>query len=128
MDKHEIDAVMDWAKSTDLVELSYKEGGKSFSYSKTPSPARAVCSFPGRHLTAVPCPGVGVFQWNEPGAPKRAAQGQPVAKGDLLGLVEGAGKPARVEAPCAGVVLSVCVEAGQTVQYGQPLFFLNATP
>ncbi|MBI4676469.1 MAG: hypothetical protein HY748_02680 [Elusimicrobia bacterium] len=132
MEKNDLNEVMDWAETTDLVELEFKVDGKGFSFSKRPRPMTAVCGFPGRNLAAVPCPGVGVFQWNAPGSARLAVEGKSVSKGDLMGIVEGVGAPKRVEAPASGVVQNVCVDAGQTVQYGQPLFFIvlaaNAIP
>ena len=125
MDKNELQEVLDWSKTTDLVELEFKLDGKGFSFSKKPKPLTAVCGFPGRNLAAVPCPGVGIFQWNAPGSPRLAVEGKAVAKGDVLGVVEGAGASKKVEAPCGGMLQNVCVDAGQTVQYGQPLFFID---
>ncbi|MFA6318822.1 MAG: biotin/lipoyl-containing protein [Elusimicrobiota bacterium] len=125
MDKKELKDVMDWARTTDLVELEFRRDGHGFSFSKRPKPQTAVCGFPGRNLAAVPSPGVGVFQWNTPGSPRLAAEGAQVSAGTTLGIVEGAGTPKKVEAPCGGILQNVCVDAGQTVQYGQPLFFID---
>ncbi|MBI5622794.1 MAG: hypothetical protein HY924_03345 [Elusimicrobia bacterium] len=125
MNHDELKEVMEWAKTTDLVELEFRRDDRGFSFSKRPKAPTAVCSFPGRNLAAVSSPAVGVFQWNAPGSPRLALEGKPVAKGTLLGLVEGVGAPKKVEAPCGGVLQNVCVDAGQTVQFGQPLFFID---
>jgi biotin carboxyl carrier protein len=69
---------------------------------------------------------VGLFQPSAPGRPKLGDEGLSVKEGDALGQVEtGAGQPHVVRSPCAGRVARVFVSAGQAVQYGQPLFFLE---
>ncbi len=126
MNPETLSPVMAWLETTDLVEVSLHRGGEGFTISKTASPARQVVRFPGKNLVPVPGPTVGLFRWAEPGRPRPAAQGARVAAGDSLGLIETGGAPVKVLAPCAGALHAVCVEEGQGVQYGQPLFMIEA--
>jgi acetyl-CoA carboxylase biotin carboxyl carrier protein len=126
MNASELKEVMDWLKSTDLVEVSYKNGERGFSLATTEAPPAALpqARFPNRYA-CVAAQSVGVFQPNALGR-SRAEEGREVAEGDVLGLIDTGGKehPA-VKAPCKGLVAKVFVEPGQAVQYGQPLFLID---
>lgn len=118
--------VLSWLKTTDLVEVSFKEGGKGFTLGTSEAPPAAVPSavFPSRY-TCVASPAVGLFQAAALGQP-RAEEGREVAEGAVLGVIDGGGKASTpVKAPHAGRVARVLVEGGQAVQYGQPLFLIE---
>lgn len=118
--------VIAWIKQTDLVSVRYKRGGEGFTFALPGAPAEVPCYFPGPRLTPVASQWIGVFQWNQPGKARRFSEGDAVAAGDVLGLVDtGLKKTAEVPAPCAGRLSRVLVEAGDSVQFGQPLFFIE---
>lgn len=118
--------VLSWMKGTDLVEVSYNDGKKGFSLATAQAPRPAPAPAAASRYTPVCSPGVGLFQWNEPGQPRRAQEGAAVAEGDLLGLVEtGPGAKTKVSAPRAGRLARVFIEAGSPVEYGTPLFFIE---
>lgn len=126
MKSSEIKEIMDWLKATDLVEVSYKNGGKGFCLATTeaPPPALAEARFPSRYA-CVTAPSVGLFSPNVLGR-GRVEEGRSVQEGDILGLIDTGGKDhSRVQAPCPATVARILVEAGQAVQYGQPLFLLE---
>lgn len=66
-------------------------------------------------------PAVGIFQ---PGS--SAVGGARVRAGDRLGAVDMLGIPQDVIAPADGIVMSVLVEAGTAVEYGQELIHIEA--
>ncbi len=129
MKTEKLKEILTWIRSTDLVEVSFREGATNFSLATTDAPPAEVAPlvFPAR-FTPVCADAVGVFQWNAPGKARTAEEGKPIAQDGVLGLIETApGKTTPVKAPCAGSVSRVMVESGDAVQYGQPLFFLEPT-
>ena len=74
---------------------------------------------------AVTCPLVGVFY--AAAAPEDmpfVAVGSTVKKGDVLCIVEAMKLMNESTAEKDGVITQICVENGQVVEYGQPLFYL----
>lgn len=74
---------------------------------------------------AVTCPLVGVFY--AAAAPEDmpfVAVGSTVKKGDVLCIVEAMKLMNEITAEKDGVITQICVENGQVVEYGQPLFYL----
>jgi acetyl-CoA carboxylase biotin carboxyl carrier protein len=123
-----MDALKDvsaWMQSTDLAEIAYRKDGDGFSLTAAGAEA-APPALPSGRFTPVVSAGVGVFQWSEPGKARKAEEGAHVAEGDVLGVVvtgSGAAKP--ILAPEAGRVSKILVDAGQAVEYGQPILFLE---
>lgn len=76
----------------------------------------------GHRLTA---PTVGVFYRSpEPGAPPFVGEGDPVAAGQQVAIVEAMKLMIPVEADRAGRVAAILCDDGTSVEYGQPLFAL----
>ena len=74
---------------------------------------------------AVTCPLVGVFY--AAAAPEDmpfVAVGSTVKKGYVLCIVEAMKLMNEITAEKDGVITQICVENGQVVEYGQPLFYL----
>lgn len=126
MNTSELETVLSWIKTTDLVEVSYRGEAAGFSLTTSEAPSPAI-PLPAARFVPVASPAVGAFQWSELGRAKAVEEGQDVAEGALLGVVEAAkGKTVAVKAPCAGRLARALVEAGAPVDFGQPLFFLEA--
>lgn len=126
MNTEQLKDVMAWIKTTDLVELSFKEGGDGFSFSTSQKAAAAPYYFPGPRLTAVVSQNVGIFHWNVLGKSQPFQEGDSVGSGDVLGLIDGGlKKTAPVAAPVAGILKKISIDAGSPVQFGQPLFFIE---
>ena len=127
MDTAQIRSVLDWMKSTDLVEVVFKRSGHGFALSTADAPAAiSGGSMPASRYVPVAAESVGVFQWAEPGRARKAEEGTDVAAGDVLGVVvSGSGAAAQVKSPCAGRVAKCFADAGQAVEYGRPLFLLE---
>lgn len=70
---------------------------------------------------SVTSPLVGTFRM----AKQPVELGALVTAGQVIGIIEAMKLPNDVTATCAGKVVEVFVEAGQFVEYGQPLFALE---
>ncbi|MDE2490982.1 MAG: hypothetical protein KGM24_09040 [Elusimicrobia bacterium] len=127
MNTNPLRAVLDWMKSTDLVEVGYKKDGDGFALRAQDAPPEIPAgTLPAPRYVTVASEGVGVFQWSEPGKARKSEDGVDVAAGEPLGVVvAGAGAPKRVVAPCAGRIAKCLVDAGEAVDYGRPLFLLE---
>jgi acetyl-CoA carboxylase biotin carboxyl carrier protein len=126
MNTQQIEEVLSWLKSTDLVEISYRQGTKGFSLATSEAQAAPHYPAPSSRFIPIGSPAVGLFQWSEPGRPRVAEEGAEVSAGQKLGLVEtGKGKSTVVTAPEAGRLARVMVESGNAVEFGQPLFFIE---
>ena len=127
MDTAEVKAVLQWMKGTDIVELAYRKAGRGFALSSTEAPpAVPAGAMPPARFVPVASESVGVFQWSLPGQARRAHEGDPVAEGDVLGVVvTGSGEARAVKAPRAGRLAKVFADAGEGVEYGRPLFLLE---
>ena len=123
MNTKELNELLSWMKSTDIVEMSFHRGGEGFEFRSEGAP-RPGSPFAPSTLVPVASPAIGVFQWNVPGAPRKADEGQTVAAGDTLGVVEMGSKSIPVAAPAAGRILKVVAQEGQAVEYGQTLFLI----
>lgn len=122
----ELQEVMSWLKTTDLVEVSYREGPEGFALTSSEKPPEPRYPVPASRYEPVCAPAVGMFQWSRPGEPRKAEEGALVREGDVLGVVEtGPGKSALVASPRAGRIARVFVEGGSAVEYGRLLFFLE---
>lgn len=74
---------------------------------------------------AVSCPLVGVFYAAaSPNDAPYVAVGTAIKKGDVLCIVEAMKLMNEITAEQDGVITEICVENGQVVEYGQPLFYL----
>ena len=69
---------------------------------------------------------VGTFyRSSAPGAKPFAEVGSMVAVGDTLCIIEAMKLMNEIESDKAGVVKAVLVEAGEAVEYGQPMFIIE---
>jgi acetyl-CoA carboxylase biotin carboxyl carrier protein len=74
----------------------------------------------------VKSPMVGTFyRSSAPGAKPFAEVGSTVAVGDTLCIIEAMKLMNEIESDKAGVVKAVLVEAGEAVEYGQPMFVIE---
>lgn len=81
---------------------------------------------PGMELAVVKSPIVGTFYRSpEPGLPPFVEVGSEVKKGQVLCIIEAMKLMNEIESECDGVVMSIYVENGQPVQYGERLFAIR---
>jgi oxaloacetate decarboxylase alpha subunit len=81
---------------------------------------------PSNGLVRVEAPMVGTFyRAPQPGAPPFVEEGQPVAPGQTLCILEAMKLMNEVKAEVGGIVRAIHVENAQPVEYGQLLFELE---
>jgi oxaloacetate decarboxylase alpha subunit len=81
---------------------------------------------PSNGLVRVEAPMVGTFfRAPQPGAPPFVEEGQPVAPGQTLCILEAMKLMNEVKAEIGGIVRAIHVENAQPVEYGQLLFELE---
>lgn len=130
MDASSIKAVADWMKTADLAEVAYRKGGTGFSltaFGGYDSAQLTAPAMPSGRFFPVASDSVGVFQWSEPGKARKTEEGVEITEGDVIGVIiagSGAAKP--VIATRAGRVAKLFIDAGQAVEYGQPLLLLES--
>lgn len=116
--------VIRWARGTDLAEVAYQREGERVEFRLEGAPP-ALPPMPACSLVPGRSPTVGLFRASALGSAAKLEQGRQVSEGELLGHVETGGRSEPVKSPAAGKVVSVSVEDGKPVQYGQALFFVQ---
>lgn len=86
--------------------------------------ADAAPALPAGHVVKSPMVGT-FYRSSAPGAEPFVKEGQSVASGDTLCLIEAMKLMNEIESDAAGVVKAILVENGQPVEYGQPLFVIG---
>ncbi len=90
---------------------------------QAPAPATAPAAKNGKPL---PSPMVGTFYRSpSPGADPFVQVGDHIKKGQVVCIIEAMKLLNEVEAEEDGVIAEICVDNGQPVEYGQPLFILE---
>jgi biotin carboxyl carrier protein len=127
MKAQELDKIVSWFKETDLSEVSYRERSDGFTLAKAEPAAEApVSNFPNRYV-AVTAPAIGLFYWSEPGRARSVEEGSNIQQGQALGYVELAkNRREAVSAAVGGRLARIMVEEGEAVEFGRPLFFIEA--
>lgn len=121
----ELEEVLAWVRSTDLVEVALKEGGRGFSLATAEGQAAPSIPMPAGRFTPVLSPAIGIFQWSKLGEARRIEEGAALAAGEPVGLVETAPGKSVPVASAGGKVARIFVEGGAAVEFGQPLLFLE---
>lgn len=76
------------------------------------------------HVVKSPMVGI-YYESSSPGKPPFVEQGQKVAKGDILCVIEAMKIMNQVESDATGVITRIMVENGNPVEYGQSLFTIR---
>ncbi|PWG64914.1 acetyl-CoA carboxylase biotin carboxyl carrier protein [Sediminicurvatus halobius] len=79
---------------------------------------------PSGHLVRSPMVGT-FYRAPSPQSPSFVEEGQQVAEGDVLCIIEAMKMLNQIEADRGGVVRSILVENGQPVEFDQPLFVIE---
>lgn len=128
--------LLDFARRHNLEELVWKDGDTKVAFRRdaVPPPAPAPAAVEGEEAAAedeklvVRSPMVGTFRRAvSKDRPPLVMIGNHIKPGDRLGVVECMKIPTDVVSYCAGEILQIMVEDGQTVEYGQPLFTVSET-
>ena len=151
MDLNQLRQLLDLVKEHDLSEFEVEHEGLRLRVRKDPSGPRAVASPPSApaggaaaapavapvlspstgdteiELAIVKSPIVGTFyRAAEPGAASFVEVGSTVKKGDVLCIIEAMKLMNEIDSEYDGEVVSVYVESGHPVQYGEKLFAIRA--
>lgn len=124
MQQTQFKGVLDWMRTTDLVEVSYRAGEDKVSF-RLDDAGPLHSPMPGTSLIPVLSPEVGIFHFNDLGKSRKAEKDTEVAEGMVLGIVETGAARREVPAPARGHLSLVLAEEGKAVEYGQPLFFIR---
>ncbi len=96
---------------------------------QTPTPAeadRTVTEEKSGDGTPIEAPMVGVFYAApSPDSEPYVSVGSTVNKGDVVCIIEAMKLMNEVTSEKSGVITEICVENGQVVEYGQPLFLIK---
>ncbi|MFO7287542.1 MAG: acetyl-CoA carboxylase biotin carboxyl carrier protein [Gammaproteobacteria bacterium] len=149
MDIRKVKKLIELLEESGIAEIEISEGEESVRISRYPStgvmtyapppmaaPAAVPAAAPaetkaepvpeppkGHQITA---PMVGTFYAApSPGAKPFVEIGQQVAVGDTLCIIEAMKMMNQIESDVAGKVVSILVENGDPVEYGQPLFVIE---
>ncbi len=151
MNPDDIKQLLDLVQSHDLAEFEFEEGTFKLRVKRggphvvthvtqmtAPAPAAApltaapVAAAPaapvedGAELAIVKSPIVGTFYRSaEPGAASLANVGDQVKKGQVLCIIEAMKLMNEIDSEYDGEVVSVYVENGQPVQYGERIFAIR---
>ena len=127
MTTEELKDVLSWIKTTDLTEVALEKGQDGFSFSLPgAAPMIPQPDLSSRYAPVV-SPGVGLFQWGEPGRAAALEEGAAVKEGQILGRVEQGPKASLpVKAPISGRLAKIFIEEGNPADYGRLLFFIEA--
>jgi acetyl-CoA carboxylase biotin carboxyl carrier protein len=151
MNPDDIKPLLDLVQSYDLAEFEFEEGTFKLRVKRgsapvvthaaqttapvpaaTPQTAAPVAAAPappvedGAELAIVKSPIVGTFYRSaEPGAASLANVGDQVKKGQVLCIIEAMKLMNEIDSEYDGEVVSVYVENGQPVQYGERIFAIR---
>jgi acetyl-CoA carboxylase biotin carboxyl carrier protein len=149
MDIRKVKKLIELLESSGIAEIEIAEGEESVRISRypqatapvmpgyAPPPAAAAAPAPAAADSAAdppkPAPGyeitapmVGTFYSSpSPGAKPFVEIGSSVAPGDTLCVIEAMKMMNQIEADVAGTIVSVLVENGHPVEFGQPLFIID---
>jgi acetyl-CoA carboxylase biotin carboxyl carrier protein len=119
---------------SDLEELRIETGSLSLHVVRGDAPGAAEQPEPSRTesadadgLVTIESPTIGTFyRAPEPGAPPFVEVGAEVEPGTVVGIVEVMKMMNSIEAGVAGRIVEVCAENAEPVEYGAPLFRVEA--
>ena len=142
MDLKDIRNILRLLKGTDIVEFEYEDEGKRIRIRRGEAPPQVEAARPSapvsrevpeekeekkeKNLVTVTAPMVGTFyRAPSPEAPPFVEEGSMVKKGQPLCIIEAMKIMNEIEAEVDGKVISILVENGQPVEYGEPLMLIE---
>ncbi|HBA59354.1 MAG TPA: hypothetical protein DCZ92_00745 [Elusimicrobia bacterium] len=123
MDVKTLTKLTKWMESTDLEEITWKNGEDKISLKFNNNPVHN--SVLSSAMEPVLAPSIGIFRFARPGKTNHLKEGASVKKGQELGIVEVGKDFKSVTAPANGLLKIISIEDGKPVEYGQPMFFVE---
>jgi len=135
MNRREIKDIIRAIKGTDISEIEIERSGERIRIKRGAPGVIEVKNTPtviprgvpeDREMVAVTSPLVGTFYRSSSlDSPPFVEVGQEVHRGDVLCMVESMKLMNEIESDMDGIIVSIVVENGQPVEYGQTLFLLE---
>ena len=123
MDTKNLASFIAWAKTTDLQEILFKTKDINIEIKTakaTLEKANYQCS-----LYGVKAPALGIFSSGTKGKAITLHEDMQVEKGQILGYIEAGKTMQPVVCKFGGKLKVISIENGQSVEYNQPLFFID---
>ncbi len=129
--------IIDLLRDSDIIELHIEDGNRKLSIKRGPvsHEVRRTQIEEARipreeeipeHLVTITAPMVGTFyQSTGPSDPPLVREGQQIAKGQIVGVIEAMKMMNEIESEHAGVIVKILVTSGQPVEYGHPLMLVE---
>ncbi len=150
MDIRKVKKLIELLEASDVAEIEIHEGEESVRISRNsstaplmtmaaPAPVAAAAAaaptaapaddteedaLPPGHVVRAPMVGT-FYRASSPGANPFVEEGQSVASGETLCIIEAMKILNQIESDVAGTVKKILVENGQPVEYNQPLFVIG---
>jgi acetyl-CoA carboxylase biotin carboxyl carrier protein len=142
MDIRKVKKLIELLEESDVAEIEIHEGEESVRISRTSHVAATVAAAPVAAPATAPAaaaepeeepkghvirsPMVGTFyRASSPGAKPFVSEGEAVAKGETLCIIEAMKILNQIESDKSGKVIEILVENGQPVEYNQPLMVID---
>ena len=123
MDVKTLTKLTKWMETTDLEEITWKNGDEKISLKINNNPEHSATI--ASSMEPVLAPSIGIFRFARPGKTNLLKEGSSVKAGQELGVVEVGKDFKSVAAPSNGLLKIISIEDGKPVEYGQPLFFFE---
>ena len=123
MDTKNLASFIAWAKTTDLQEILFKNQDVNIEIKTAKANLEKInfqCS-----LYAVKAPALGIFSAGTKGKALNLREDMFIEKGQILGYIEAGKTISPVVCPFNGKLKVISVEDNQSVEYNQPLFFVD---
>ncbi|MGX5849242.1 acetyl-CoA carboxylase biotin carboxyl carrier protein [Mesorhizobium sp. PL10] len=126
----DIERLAAWCAAAGIAEIELAEAGFSLCVriqSANAEPPAVVAKVPATEAVSknVRAPGVGVFRLAHPTTGRPVVEpGQPIRKGDTVGVLQVGLRLKAVVAPADGALGAALVDDGTVVGYGTPLYEL----
>lgn len=123
MKKEKLKEFSNWIKSTDLVEVLYKDKKNHIKIKTAEAPVEGAeirCSY-----KEILSPALGIYHASLKGKNLNLKEGKPVKQGDCLGVIEMGKVSKEIKSPVEGLLKKIMIEDGKPAEYNQPLFFVK---
>ncbi|MCL5257561.1 MAG: acetyl-CoA carboxylase, biotin carboxyl carrier protein [Chloroflexi bacterium] len=134
---HDLKQIIDLVRNSDITELHIEDGDRKFSLKRGPAAHDVKRTHVEEvhihteeevpeHLITITAPMVGTFyQSTGPNEPPMVREGERIAKGQIVGVIEAMKMMNEIESEHGGTIVKILASNGQPVEYGHPLMLLE---
>jgi len=123
MDVKTLTKMTKWMETTDLEEITWRNGEDKISLKLNNNPEHSATI--ASTMEPVLSTSIGIFRFARPGKTNHLKEGSAVKAGAELGVIEVGKDFKSITAPSDGLLKIISIEDGKPVEYGQPLFFIE---